>query len=147
MMPWCGAKTLFRIEAIGEPKWRDEFFDDDAVGIEERVVLLEARDLDEAVKKALEEADQYASYSFVNIYGQPVRLMSIGGCDCTEITEELSSGVEIYSATELARQSVTKEEIVNARFGAEPDDKDRGRRRKFQNAELARLARDMRRRQ
>jgi hypothetical protein len=47
---WYGVRTLIRVVATGQPKYRDEHFDSQSTLVEDRVVLFLAARFDEAIK-------------------------------------------------------------------------------------------------
>lgn len=129
---WYGAKTVYRLEPEGKPEATDADFWGEGSLVEERVVLIRARSYQEATRKAEREAVNYAASSDDrNPYRQTLALRYLGGCDVYELTpdEDLASGTEVFSMTELAARSVTDEAILRRHVGA-AESKIASRRRK-----------------
>ena len=134
---WYGVKTLTRWEAIGKPKSIDENYDEDATLLEERVVLIKARNLDEAIKKGEKEAKRNLS-EYENFYGQKVKLRYLESCDAFELFEEPNeNGVEVFSLIETASKKIKDSALVDNKFGKNQSPESFARKRgKFWNAEL-----------
>ncbi len=69
---WFAVKTVYRSTAIGKPRVTDGDYDPDGTLVEERVVLLRARDHEDAIRKSEKDAKQYAKETHTNPYGQSV---------------------------------------------------------------------------
>ena len=134
---WFGVKTLTRWEAIGKPKSIDKNFDADATLIEERVVLIKARNFDEAIKKGEKEAKNDLS-EYKNFYGQKVKQRYLEVCDAFELFDEPNeNGIEVFSSTEIISSKIEDSVMIESKFGKdESTDFDKQKRRKFWNAEL-----------
>jgi len=135
---WFGVKTLYRWEAFGEPRNVDRGFEEDSTMFEERVVLVRANSIDQAIERAENEAAEYANRSYKNFYGQTVQTRYLCCCDAYEIGEELiGEGVEIYSSVEKVHALVEDSVLIDNRLGKEESITDRkAERDKFWNAEL-----------
>jgi hypothetical protein len=57
---WYGVKTLHRTQPIGRPVGRDKLYARAITLVEERVVILEARSFEEAIRRGEAEARKYA---------------------------------------------------------------------------------------
>lgn len=76
---WYGVKTLHRTMAKGRPIATDSLYSRTMTLVEERVVILKARNFDEAIKRAEVEARVYSrSCRHRNRYGQHVRSRYLG---------------------------------------------------------------------
>jgi Domain of unknown function (DUF4288) len=86
--------------------------------VEERVVLFEAKDFEDAIEQAESDAHQYCERTkFVNIYGQSVKLNFLGAVDAFAISDVApSAGCEVYSFTAHRRHCGTA-----GRTSFEPD--------------------------
>jgi hypothetical protein len=138
---WYGVRTLYRLAAEGAPKIRDRHFDPESTLIEDRVVLFQATNFDEAIAQGIREGQAYCKQAkFVNPYGQKVRMRFLEACDAFEIFEgRLGAGLEVYSSTELVRASISDQAVIRRRMGpkaAEPHEA----RYKFVNARIVRKA-------
>src|ERR1044072_4641299 len=121
----------------GKPTSQDASYDSEATLIEERVVLIRARSLDEAISKAESEAKKDASEEFHNPYGQIVKQRYLKACDAFELYDDPDSGREVFSTTALVPKSMSDNEIINQHLGVKESKDGIQRRRKFFNAELS----------
>ncbi|GAA5216471.1 DUF4288 domain-containing protein [Corallincola platygyrae] len=112
------AKTLYRTVANGDPIAIDEHYRSDLVLIEERVVSIKARSFDDAIKWGEAEAEKYAKEtSFVNPYGQDVTQEYLGFIDVFEPFENLPAGIEVFSSTYLAPQTLSPSQLIEHQAG------------------------------
>jgi len=116
---WYGVRTLFRVVAAGKPKSPDKYFDPNSTLLEDRVVLFQARDFDDAIRQAEKEAKDYSrTIKFVNVYGQPVRMRFLGAIDAYQIFDHpVTSGCEVYSSTTIIPRAGSDSRVVKERFG------------------------------
>ena len=136
-------KSLFRVEVFGEPTGADDDYDPDGMLIEERVVLLMARSLEDALRRGAKEADRYCAHGeHLNPYGQVVRQRRV---DVLEASGPLlmfdGDAPEVWSSTSVLPSSVTDEELRLTRFGPEETEARLRLRRKYFNAQLGSLLR------
>jgi Domain of unknown function (DUF4288) len=83
---WYGVRTLFRLVATGKPRWSDRNFDPSSSLVEDRIVLFQANDFDDAIKQVEAEAKRYyRATKYLNIYGQSVPLRFLGATDAFSI--------------------------------------------------------------
>lgn len=138
MSNWYGVKTLYRWEATGDPVKIDGGYDEEATVLEERVVLIKAVSIDDAIEKAESEANVFSDQNYKNFYGQTVRTRYLGCCDAYDIGEDfIENGVEVFSSRESVRTSIPDSVLIDSRFGKEePVTDGRAKRDKFWNAEL-----------
>ncbi len=110
---------LFRLVTTGKPTWTDRYFDPKSTLVEDRIVLFQATDFDDAIKQAKAEAKRYcASTKYTNIYGQRVRLKFLGETDAFEIAdEEPATGCEVYSTTAIVPTSLRDASVVTKWWG------------------------------
>jgi len=133
---WFAVKSLCRVEVFGEPVGADEAYDPDGTLIEERVVLLRARSLDDALRKGEKEADDYALDDHVNPYGQTVRSRRIRILEASYVSPLDENMPEVWSSTSVIPASVSDADLVLQRFGP-PESEDAVRfRRKYIDAAL-----------
>lgn len=134
---WFGVKTLTRWEAISKPKSIDENFDKDATLIEERIVLIKARNFDEAIRKGEKEAKNSLS-EYKNFYGQKVKQRYLEICDAFELFDEPNeNGVELFSLIETVSSKVKDSILIENKFGKNQSPESFARKReKFWDAEL-----------
>ncbi len=114
---WYGVKTLYRAAPVGRRRGTDRLYSGDVTLVEERVVLVRARNSDEAIRKAGREATRYAADSHRNPYGQLVRTRRLGYVDAFIIGSELGDGVEVYSETEIVSRRVPDRSIADRLIG------------------------------
>jgi len=115
---WFGARTLYRTIARGRPKLSDSKYDPTSTIVEQRTVLICARNPAEANRKARKEAKAYTSNSYSNIYGQKVLIRFLGFCECFEMWDAPADGVEVFSNNERVDLSVSDRMVLRDRFGA-----------------------------
>jgi hypothetical protein len=105
--------------AIGKPKWTDRYFDPASTLVEDRVVLFQATDFEDAIKRADIEAQRYCKATrYKNIYGQSVQLRFLKAIDAFSMLDnEPGSGSEVYSSTAIVPTSVRDVGVVTRWFG------------------------------
>src|SRR6266853_1550123 len=92
---WFGVKTVHRIAAAGRQLGSDSAASNSATLVEERVILVRARSMRDAIGRAEVEAKKYASaIRHRNPYGQDVRARYLGYCDAYDINEPVVDGTE-----------------------------------------------------
>jgi hypothetical protein len=117
-LSWYGIKTLYRIAPAGRRLGSDSAASSDATLVEERVVILRARNRRDAVRKAEAEAREYASdVRHRNPYGQRVRARYLGYCDAFDINEPVRTGTEVFSTTEVVSRRLSDRSIVKRQLG------------------------------
>jgi len=116
---WYGVRTLYRLAAEGKPKSLDRHFDPESTLIEDRIVLFQAISIDDAITQAIKEARSYCRQTtFVNIYGQRVRMRFLDVCDALQLFDRKpSAGSEVYSSTEVVRAAVSNSAVIRRRMG------------------------------
>ena len=112
-------RTLYRLAADGKPKSRDRHFDPESTLIEDRIVMFQAIDFDDAIAQAIKEARSYSRQTrFVNMYGQRVRMRFLDASDAFKISDgKPAAGSEVYSSTELVRAPVSDSAVIIRRMG------------------------------
>ncbi len=134
---WFGTKTLYRWEASGKSSHTDRRFDGSATLVEERIVILKARNFNEAISKSEKEAQDYCSDQiFKNLYGESVSIRFLKCCDAFELFEAPDSNVEVYSNNFITDKQVKDKELVNRFLGKRETKMQKESRRRFMNAEL-----------
>jgi len=133
---WFAAKTVYRTTAVGRPLKRTPEYRADATLVEERIVLIRAKDFKGALKKAEAEAKRFARTTHKNPFGQVVKTRFLGDVDLWLIHDELEEGCEIFGSTEVLSSKVSDRAILDAKFGAAPDKDWSEARVKFRNAAL-----------
>lgn len=114
------AKVLFRRSVCGEPYKIDEDYIGSVDLLEERIVSLEALDLDDAIREAEREAEKYAQSESGerNPYGQFIWTSYLGAINVFEPSEELPVEVELFSMSYFVDKNVSDYEVVNGHFGS-----------------------------
>jgi hypothetical protein len=88
-LKWFGVKTIYRTSIRGKPTFVDEYYDADGTLVEERVVLVRARNHDEAIRRAEREAGTYAADTYYrNRFGQVVSLRRLNGIESFELFDD-----------------------------------------------------------
>jgi hypothetical protein len=116
---WYGIRTLFRLVAVGKPKWTDRHFDPGSTLVEDRVVLFQATNPVDAVRQAEAEAKRYCKATrYQNIYGQRVRLKFLGATDAFSMFDNTpGAGSEVYSTTAIVPNSIRDSRVVTMWWG------------------------------
>jgi hypothetical protein len=133
---WFAVKSLFRVEAFGEPVAVDDDYDADGTLVEERVVLLRARSLDDALARGKKEADAYADGEHLNPYGQTVRVRRLDGLEASYLFLFDGKKPEVWSSTSIIPASITDADVELLRFGPRESENALRLRRKYFDAEL-----------
>ena len=121
---WYGVKTVFRETPQGSPKGRDQRYVKGLTLVEERVVLIRARNFDEALRKGEKESKRYIeSTEARNRYGQRLVSREIF-CEAYDMSpEDPEAGVELFSAMEVVPGSVSDEKLLRRFIGYRDADK------------------------
>jgi hypothetical protein len=133
---WFAVKSLFRTEVLGEPVGADEEYDAEGTLIEERVVLVRARSLDDALSRGEKEADEYSEDEHVNPYGQTVKWRRIKILEASYVYPLDDKMPEVWSSTSVIPASVADAELEVQRFGPAESADALGLRRKYLDAQL-----------
>jgi hypothetical protein len=139
---WYGVRSLYRITAVGRPKASDDSFDSGAALVEERVVLIRARNGPEALEKAKAEGRAYArSFRSTNVDGQKVRARMLRDFDAFEMFEVPGAGAEVFSTTEDVDAAEPDDRIVRRVFGlvSSPTDEVPWNRFKFMSRDVVQV--------
>jgi hypothetical protein len=131
-LAWFGVKTLYRTRAVGSPAARDRHFDPSLTLVEERVVLVRARNHAGAIRKAERQARKYAAFvTWRNPYGQRLRVRYIRACQSYKLFDPLRAGAEVYSDTFLVKKTVSDRELISSRVLPSESNTLHSRRRNF----------------
>jgi len=114
---WFGVKTLYRKAPVGRRIGMDELYSRDITLVEERVVVVRARNGDEAIRKAEAEAKKYAADWHRNPYGQRVRTRYLGYVNAYEMYNPPNKNAEVFSVTEVVPKRVSDRLVVNRMIG------------------------------
>lgn len=110
-------QSAYRREAMGRPSDVDGNFDPTVTLVEVRIVMFAAADERDALRQATREARAYARETYLNAYGQRVKIRFLGALSAYELFEPLAPGIEVYSTTEVVSSSVTDDELIDRRMG------------------------------
>lgn len=110
-----GAKTLYLIE-VSESKRKKEISKSNFHLLEERIVLIKARNFNEAIRKGEREAIAYES-THVNPFGDKVICRYLGCIDIFEIYTSPEDLAEIYSINYLVDKKINRKQILDQHFG------------------------------
>lgn len=123
---WYGVRTLVRwyIEPAEAGK-KDV--------LEDRVVLLRAESVEEAIEKAEAEVRQYVRGVAVNPEGKEIRYRYLGACWASGLLDPIEEGVEVFSSLTPIAAGSDDEVLIDQRFGPEldPETQERFRDRDF----------------
>jgi hypothetical protein len=108
--------------------------------VEERVVVVRARDIKEAIVIGERDAREYARLSHRNPYGQRVRARYMGHIDVYDINEPLRERTEVWSATEVVSRAIPDRAIIRRQVGQPQSRRIAASRRNVLNCVFAGLA-------
>ncbi len=129
-MNWFAIKTLYRIFTQGKPENIDDDYDASASLVEERIILIQAKDIDAALTQAETDAKAY-EVSYTNPYGQQVELKYLDVCDGFECEGEPGNGFEVYSGVRRVECNQTDAQLVELVMPPHPDEDGMAKRKKF----------------
>src|ERR1051326_6981717 len=135
-LKWFGVKTVYRTSIRGKATQGHAGWDGDGTLVEERIVLVRARDHDQAIRRAETEAREYTSETFTNRFGQVVSLRRLRVIESFELFDDPAHLVEVWSTTMIVPKSVSDNQLIDRLFGSKKTKNDRQRRLKYLNAEL-----------
>jgi hypothetical protein len=122
-MAWeyYGVRTFYRTVATGKPKKVDKYYDKDGAMLEERVVLIRARNFDEALKKGETEAKTYVEpMDYKNVYGQKVKRELLEAVDVFALFDNPPKiGSEVFSSTQRINSKQKISDLLNEKLGPE----------------------------
>lgn len=109
---WYGARCLFRIEIerSNSPSL-----------IEDRIILVEASDPDEAIALAESEAREYAAFGWADENGRRVTPRYLDVCDVYRMNAIPAHGVEVHSSRIRAEPGVSDDAIIDRLLGSESE--------------------------
>lgn len=114
---WYGVKTLYRWVAVGRPAGKDRLYSASFTLVEERVVLIQARTFDEAIRKAEREAQRYCTHRYRNPYGQRVKFRALSYVNASIIDSRPGHAAELFSVTEVVPRSVSDRAVAQRLIG------------------------------
>jgi hypothetical protein len=135
MRTWF-VQSVYRKQATGRPSGVDRNFDPTVTLVEQRIVMFAAADADDALRQAKREARAYARETYLNAYGQRVKMRFLGALSAYELFEPLAPGIEVYSTTEVVSTAVTDDEVIDRRMGHAASNADLTRRINIAHAEF-----------
>lgn len=134
-LKWFGVKRFLRTEAVGPVRHRDASYDPDGTLVEERIVVVRARDSKDAADRVrrlmLKERIEYR-----NAYGQTVRSRVLKDWDSFELYDPPSSGVEVFSRTRRFATAVTDAQVARKLNLTRLSEAGQKRRRRFIAADI-----------
>jgi hypothetical protein len=136
-LKWFAVKTAYRTSIQGKPKRKLPNYDAAGTLVEERVVLVRARDHEHALAIAEKEADRYVRKPYTNSYGQRVTWRRLKrSVRSYALFEDQPPGHlgEVWSSTQIIPRSVTDARVLGNLFG--PAEIDRLQRMKFIDAKI-----------
>jgi hypothetical protein len=135
-LKWFGVRRLLRTEAVGPVRHRDANYDPDGTLVEERTVIVRARDSRDAADRVrrvmLKEKIEYR-----NAYGQIVRSRVLEAWDSYELYEPPSDGAEVFSHTRRFAAAIPDAQVARKLVNPRLSEASQKRRLRFIAAELA----------
>ena len=133
---WFSVKTFYRSYADGRPVKPDRFCDPDATLVEERTLLIKAKNKGEAIKKAEKDAYEYAKkVDYTNPYEQKVRMEYLGIYDIFDVGPSLSDKKEIFVINRVMSKKISKHKIAHVYINKAERSQEQTKRKKFLNKE------------
>lgn len=80
--------------------------------LQERIVLIKARDASRAIEKAEKEAVSFCRQSYTNINHQHVSIRVLEYFDVHELENEIRTGAEIFSTSTLMTRKLNDKKIL-----------------------------------
>lgn len=117
-LQWFGVKTAYRISAKGHPRNKAKGYHPGSCLMEERVVLIQAKDAAAALEKAEIEAREYSKLIYKNMFEQQVKIAYLGVADCFSIDESPGDCVEVYSRNEVLIGNHSDKQIRRCLLGS-----------------------------
>ena len=136
MLRWFGVKTVYRTSTVGKPRVVDSDYDNEGTLVEERVVLVRARDHAAALRKGEREAAKYARTSHTNPYGQRVVTRCLKAIESFELFDDPDSLTEVWSSTRVSPASISNRQLEEVFYGPTEKKTQLWRRKKYLNREL-----------
>jgi uncharacterized protein DUF4288 len=117
-MAWFAVRTFLRSRPVGRPKRRDATYRAGVAAIEERIVLVRAKNADAALKKGRSEALEYArSARVTNVYGQTVVRELLHYVEAYEMFDDPGDGAEVFSSIEIVSARESEASVVRRKAG------------------------------
>jgi hypothetical protein len=117
-MKWFAVKTLCRTWPSGRPRARDRSYTPGLAAIEERIVLIRAKDGPSAIRKGLREAERYAKGPrTTNVYGQRISTEVLRFAQSYELSDQPADGVEVFSAIEIVSSRESASATIRRKAG------------------------------
>lgn len=116
---WFSAKTVYRTTTRGRAKQIDATYIPRNSLVEERVIVLQARSFDEALRRAEAEARTYVHQlkGRRNRYGQKIVTRYLGDIEVYEMFDPPCSMMEVYSSMYTISGDVRDSTIADNHFG------------------------------
>jgi hypothetical protein len=136
-LKWFAVKTAYRTSIQGKPRRKLPNYESGGTLVEERVILVRARDHEHAMTIAEKEADRYVLKPYTNAYGQRVTWRRLKrSIQSHQLPDDQPPGHlgEVWSSTQIIPRSVTDARVLENLFG--PAENDRLQRMKFIDAKI-----------
>jgi hypothetical protein len=132
---WFGVKLLVRTVAVGRVRGRDDDYDREGTLVEERVLIVRARDGRDAFfrarRRVLKDVVNYR-----NVYGQAVRNKILSGYEAYALYDPPFDGGEVFSRTIRVPRTVRDQKIVGRLIDGQLSETNQRKRRRFIAADL-----------
>jgi hypothetical protein len=128
---WYAVKTLYRWTAAPSSRLRRSKSLRGATLIEERVVLVRAAGHDEAIARAKVEGAEYRRGTYMNPFGQRVRIRNLPCWESHELFGPPGDLQEAFSATELVDSRIPLKSIIASKMGKDHGEREDAIRFKF----------------
>src|SRR5438309_1973361 len=117
-MTWFAVRTFFRTRIVGRARKIDSQFVRGIAGIEDRIVVLRARNRKSALEKATASARKYARDNrWKNCYHQDIITEMLPVSYSYELDDNIEDGSEVYSNTEIVRAGESNKSIIGRKLG------------------------------
>ena len=116
-MPWFVVRTMIRSQPRGRPRRRDAAYRSGVATIEDRFVLLRAKDFDDALRRGEAEAAEYVRLATVNAYGQRVAERVLGYVEAFSLYRRPVDGDEVFSRIEVVDPAESASQLLDRKLG------------------------------
>lgn len=113
---WFGFKGIFKLTQKGKPKRGKAKYIEDTTFLEERIIILKARDFDHAIELGEKEAFDYED-NYVNVFGQNSSITYTGICDAYMMFDDPDNKKEIFSSIKIFDDKLSRKEIGDSTLG------------------------------
>jgi hypothetical protein len=135
-LKWFGVRIFLRRVARGRAIGRDAYYDASGTLVEERIVIVRARDARDAFAR-MRRRVQSEGITYKNAYGQVVKQELLSAWEAYELFDPPSDGAEVFSRTTRVPASTPNRKLVAHFSSPRMSAGEQRKRRRFIAAELA----------